>query len=70
VEPCGAIPRKCLFHFILPNEFWALTQNQWKIFPKIGYRRLIDGTVDFNEFGEILAHYKLIKLPVRIQEER
>jgi hypothetical protein len=61
---------------MLSNEFWALTQNQWEIYPKIGYRRLIDGTVvhditeDFGEFRTILAHDAMITLPVRIQEER
>jgi hypothetical protein len=28
----------------LTDEFWARTQNQWKIYPTIGYRRLINGS--------------------------
>jgi hypothetical protein len=61
---------------MLAEEFWALTQRQWEIYPKIGYRRLIDGTAihdvteDYKEFQNIVAHDEIITLPARIQEER
>jgi hypothetical protein len=61
---------------MLSNEFWALTQNQWEIYPRMGYRRLIDGSVvhnvteNFKEFQTILAHESMVVPPVKVLEER
>jgi hypothetical protein len=60
----------------LTNEFWALTQNPWEIYPTIGYRRLIDGSVvhkvtnDLRESQEVLAHEEMIVPPAKVVEER
>jgi hypothetical protein len=61
---------------MLANEFYALTQNTWEMYPKAGYRRLIDGTTvhnvttDLREFHEVLAVDDLIEPPPKILEER
>jgi hypothetical protein len=61
---------------MLAWEFLELTQNQWKIYPKEGYRRLIDGTImhkltaDFKEFQAFRAQEELLILPAKILEER
>jgi hypothetical protein len=61
---------------MITNEFWALTRNTWEIYPKVGYRRLIDGSVahnvteDFNEYQSILALDSMVVPPSKILEDR
>jgi hypothetical protein len=61
---------------MLTNEFQELTQGTWEIYPRVGYRRLIDGTVvhnvtaDTNEFHAVLALDDMIVPPPKILEER
>jgi hypothetical protein len=61
---------------MLTNQFLALAQNTWEIFPKAGCRRLIDGSVvhnvttDLHEYHSVLALDDMIVRPPKILEER
>jgi hypothetical protein len=61
---------------MISNDFMALTQNQWELYPAMGYRRLIDGTIvhkctkDVREGQQILAEDATIVPPVKVIEER
>jgi hypothetical protein len=61
---------------MLSNEFYALTQNTWELYPKAGYRRLTDWsivrnvTTDLHEFQSVLALDDMIVPPPKTLEER
>jgi hypothetical protein len=61
---------------MLADEFLTITQNQWRIYPLNGYRRLTDGTVvhrmtnDYEVFRAAAADHELQVLPPKILEER
>jgi hypothetical protein len=61
---------------MLFDDFIALTQNQWELYPALGYRRPIDGTIvhkcttDFREGQQILAEDATTVPPVKVLEER
>jgi hypothetical protein len=58
------------------NEFCGLTNNSWELYPKVGHRRLIDGTIvhevtqDYEEWRNIIALDSMIAPPPKILEER
>jgi hypothetical protein len=58
------------------QDFMALTQNQWELYPAVGYRRLIDGTIvhkctrNYREGQQILAEDAAIPPPIMVIEER
>jgi hypothetical protein len=60
---------------MLANDHCTLTQGTWEMYPKAGYRRLVDGTIihnfttDRNEFQGLLAVDHLIEPPPKILEE-
>jgi hypothetical protein len=61
---------------MLADEFLTVTQNQWRIYPLNGHRRLTDGAVvhgvtnDYDIFRAAAADHELQKLPPKILEER
>jgi hypothetical protein len=60
---------------MLASEFWALTHNDWRMYPKMPHARLTDGTIrhettdDAASLQVALAVDLISEPPVRIQED-
>jgi hypothetical protein len=58
---------------MLAQEFWALTRNDWSIYPGIGFGRLMDGTIRHNttsdpsSFQDAMRVDLMAEPPVKIQ---
>jgi hypothetical protein len=61
---------------MLAQEFWALTQNSWELYPGVSVSREIDGTIrrgtttDAIRFNNSLSSDVMVDPPVRIQEDQ
>jgi hypothetical protein len=60
---------------VLAQEFWALTKNDWNLYPKSSHERLIDGTICHltshspESFHNALEVDRIDPPPVKIQED-
>jgi hypothetical protein len=60
---------------MLAQEFWALTRNEWSLYPEIGFGRLTDGTIrhstteDPASFQDAMRIDLVAEPPVKIQED-
>jgi hypothetical protein len=60
---------------MLAQEFWALTRNDWSLYPEPCHARLVDGTIchrttnNPKSFHEALTVDIIEKPPIKIQED-
>jgi hypothetical protein len=60
---------------MLAQEFWALTHNDWNLYPDIGFSRTVDGTIRHNatsdpaKFHNSMTVDLIIEPPVDIQDD-